>query len=86
MERVVDAGYEQTRACKLEHATSAKPCFATNATIFVPGTWSEPSLQTAALSLANTDRLSNVPAAMQEVGLETSSLNVQTQNGPALCV
>lgn len=33
----------------LEHATSAKPCFATNATPFVPGTWSEPSLQTAAL-------------------------------------
>lgn len=45
----MDAGY----ACKLEHATSAKPCFATNATPFVPGTWSEPSLRTAALSLAD---------------------------------
>lgn len=49
MGTVVDAGY----ACKLEHATSAKPCFATNATPFVPGTWSEPSLRTAALSLAD---------------------------------
>lgn len=50
MGMVVDAGY----ACKLEHATSAKPYFATNATTFFPGTWSEPSLQTAALSLADT--------------------------------
>lgn len=32
------------------------------------------------------DGLSNVPAVMQEVGLETSSLKVQTQNGPALYV
>lgn len=40
----------------------------------------------AALSLADTDGLSSVPAAMQEVGLETRSLKVQTQNGPALCV
>lgn len=32
------------------------------------------------------DGLSNVPPAMQEVGLETSSLKVQTQNGLALYV
>lgn len=50
MGMVVAAGY----ACKLEHTTSAKPYFATNATAFVPGTWSEPSLEGAALSLADT--------------------------------
>lgn len=50
MGMVVDAGY----ACKLEHAISAKLCFVTNATTFVPGSWSKPSLQTAALSLADT--------------------------------